>query len=363
MIPSMRAAEALPARRQQLQGQPRVLRRRHALGQRLSTTRLGNWKTILVGGLNNGGKGYYALDVTDPLAPKGLWEFKWSSAVCPWSAGNTPSARPRQHLGLPPRPDLRPAADHQARRRHLGGDGDLGLQQRERARPGRRRRRLPLRAQRRHRADHPQDRRPASATRPRRAAWRRSTTSSTWPRSTTLTLRVYGTDVLGNIWRFDVNDNIAPAGREATLLGTAKDSGGTPQPITIRPELTQLKDGKPMVFVGTGKLLGATDVADLQVQSVYGIVDPMTGSPVLRQPARGPGAAGADPGRQRRRHLPHRRLHRHGGAVRGRPTAGSSTSRSGRAGQRRDEAALGHPGRRQQRAADQRLRQPAATAG
>ena len=36
----------------------------------------GSWKTILVGGLNDGGKGYYALDVTDPLAPKALWEFK-----------------------------------------------------------------------------------------------------------------------------------------------------------------------------------------------------------------------------------------------------------------------------------------------
>ena len=35
-----------------------------------------SWKTILVGGLNSGGKGYYALDVTDPAAPKVLWEFK-----------------------------------------------------------------------------------------------------------------------------------------------------------------------------------------------------------------------------------------------------------------------------------------------
>jgi type IV pilus assembly protein PilY1 len=31
--------------------------------------------------------------------------------------------------------------------------------------------------------------------------------------------------------------------------------------------------------VGTGKFLGATDVGDLQVQSVYGIIDPLTGSP------------------------------------------------------------------------------------
>lgn len=33
------------------------------------------WKTILVGGMNAGGRGYYALDVTDPLAPKAMWEY------------------------------------------------------------------------------------------------------------------------------------------------------------------------------------------------------------------------------------------------------------------------------------------------
>ena len=33
------------------------------------------WKTILIGGLGGGGKGIYALDVTDPASPKGLWEF------------------------------------------------------------------------------------------------------------------------------------------------------------------------------------------------------------------------------------------------------------------------------------------------
>ena len=35
-----------------------------------------------------------------------------------------------------------------------------------------------------------------------------------------------------------------------------------------------------MVFVGTGKLLGASDFGVTQVQSVYGIVDPMTPGPV-----------------------------------------------------------------------------------
>jgi Tfp pilus tip-associated adhesin PilY1 len=91
--------------------------------------------------------------------------------------------------------------------------------------------------------------------------------------------QAYGGDLLGNVWRFDLNDTIAPGGNEAALLGVAKDPGGVPQPITIRPELAEL-GGKPMVFVGTGKLLGASDFAVQQVQSVYGIVDKMTPGPV-----------------------------------------------------------------------------------
>jgi type IV pilus assembly protein PilY1 len=42
----------------------------------------GAWKTILVGGLNAGGRGYYALDVTDPASPKALWEFCSDSTLC-----------------------------------------------------------------------------------------------------------------------------------------------------------------------------------------------------------------------------------------------------------------------------------------
>lgn len=46
------------------------------------------WKTILVGGLNGGGKGYYALDITVPTDPKVLWEFCNSSAYCNQSDKN-----------------------------------------------------------------------------------------------------------------------------------------------------------------------------------------------------------------------------------------------------------------------------------
>src|SRR5690606_17195442 len=41
------------------------------------------WRTIVVGGLNSGGRGYYAIDVTDPVKPKGLWEFCHDATLCP----------------------------------------------------------------------------------------------------------------------------------------------------------------------------------------------------------------------------------------------------------------------------------------
>src|SRR6202165_3366716 len=40
------------------------------------------WKTILIGGTAGGGRGYFALDITDPVNPKGLWEFCNDSTLC-----------------------------------------------------------------------------------------------------------------------------------------------------------------------------------------------------------------------------------------------------------------------------------------
>ncbi|MBK8742334.1 MAG: hypothetical protein IPM02_23820, partial [Betaproteobacteria bacterium] len=51
-----------------------------------STCASNEWKTILVGGLNRGGKGYYALDITNPASPALLWEF--THAGLGYSFGN-----------------------------------------------------------------------------------------------------------------------------------------------------------------------------------------------------------------------------------------------------------------------------------
>ncbi len=86
--------------------------------------------------------------------------------------------------------------------------------------------------------------------------------------------RVYGGDMLGNLWRFDVDDIIPPAGKEATQLAFF-EAGTYFQPVTTQPELGLVKS-KPVVYVGTGRYLGTTDLTDLGQQSLYAIVDQLT---------------------------------------------------------------------------------------
>jgi type IV pilus assembly protein PilY1 len=96
------------------------------------------------------------------------------------------------------------------------------------------------------------------------------------------TARVYGVDMLGNVWRFDVNNKRGNvSGPSAELLATAKDSAGNPQPFTTRPELAEVgSPPEPYVYVASGRYLGASDVADKQVQSIYAIRDPLTTTPI-----------------------------------------------------------------------------------
>ena len=64
-----------------------------------------------------------------------------------------------------------------------------------------------------------------------------------------------GGDLLGNVWRFDLNSDAA-----AVKIAVLKDAAGTPQPITAKPELGRIID-KKIVFVGTGRYLGTSDLA------------------------------------------------------------------------------------------------------
>lgn len=82
---------------------------------------------------------------------------------------------------------------------------------------------------------------------------------------------VYGGDLLGNVWRFDLT-GATVASWKVDLLATLADASGTPQAITTTPALA-LSNGKPMVFVGTGQYLSDADVSNTQTQSMYGLID------------------------------------------------------------------------------------------
>jgi len=245
------------------------------------------WKTLLVGGLNGGGspsagfQGFYALDVTDPENPKGMWEFKRTSTCAASPVGQSGDC----HIGYTfGNPIISKIDDGSTNGKWVvfvtsgvnndDGNGYLYVLD---AATGTILHRIATNAE------------GADASNPSGLNHIINWVDNTLTNN--MTQRVYGVDVLGNLWRFDVNDKIGTAGREATLIGTAKAPNGPtandddkPQPITTRPELAEV-GGKPMVFFGTGRLWGDSDTTYTQTQSIYGVIDDLTTpAPVAGKP-------------------------------------------------------------------------------
>ncbi len=254
----------------------------------------GEWKTLLVAGLNGGGKGYYALDVTTPAAPKAMWEFKWSDTCYddsnPASRASTGGAD--CHIGYTfSNPIL-----SKARVKDTNSDGVIDALDTEQwvvlVTSGYNNVNSPAKAGDGLGYLYVLD----AAT--GKIYFKIATTAGSattpsglnhinnWVENTLAdnsTVRVYGGDLLGNVWRFDINDTIAPSGREATKVAelcTGTCNGLNYQPITTRPELAE-SGGSPMVFVATGSMLGSTDLSINTAQSIYGIVDPISTTPYV----------------------------------------------------------------------------------
>lgn len=99
---------------------------------------------------------------------------------------------------------------------------------------------------------------------------------------------VYAGDLKGNLWKFDIS-NTDPAswsipytssGNPAPLY-TATDSAGNAQPITSRPEVGRGAQGLGFTIVfGTGKWIEVADktIVTNRPQSFYGIYDPNSGT-------------------------------------------------------------------------------------
>jgi Tfp pilus tip-associated adhesin PilY1 len=224
------------------------------------------WKTLLIGGYNAGGKGYYALDITDPVNPKYQWELKWSDTCWADTAGTNQADC---HLGFSfGNPVLTKLASgrwvvmvtsgyNNINTPAKSGDG-VGYLYILDAFSGRIIEKISTGE--------------GNATEPSGLNRIANFVDNTLLNNTTR--MVYGGDLLGNVWRFDVNSNIAPSTSrpDAVKLGVVTGANGAALPISTKPELAEL-NGKPIVFVGTGRLLGATDLTNTQKQSVFAIVD------------------------------------------------------------------------------------------
>ena len=236
----------------------------------------GVWKTVLVAGLNGGGRGYYALDVTDPASPKALWETCADAAVCT-GVNNEPE------LGLTfGNPQIGTWKDSTGATRWVvfvtsgynnvpgtdgvaGGSGagwlmivDIGTGQvLKKTSTGN-----------------------GSVATPSGLA--RTTAISANPSADPQVTFIYGGDNQGQMWRFDLT---VPGAATAVKMGDA----GTAQPVTSRPDVTQCAvsiknaDGsvtgavKVVVAFGTGRLLDVSDVNNTDKQSLYVLVDSPTG--------------------------------------------------------------------------------------
>lgn len=216
----------------------------------------GTWKTILVGGLNGGGRGYYALDVTNPASPQPLWEFCYDSAYC-----NVTDADLGFSYGNPVIAKM-PTGSAQAGKWVVmvtsgynnvsPGDGEGYLYVLD-AVTGAVLQKIST--------DVGNTENPSGLA--KISAW-----ADNGNIDATAT-HVYGGDLLGNVWRFNLQTATVSASKLATLA-----FGGVAQPVTTKPELGKVKGiSDRIVYVGTGKYLGASDISNTATQSIYAIRD------------------------------------------------------------------------------------------
>jgi type IV pilus assembly protein PilY1 len=85
----------------------------------------------------------------------------------------------------------------------------------------------------------------------------------------------YAGDLRGNIWKFDLTSSAAGSWNRAYggPFFSAADSLGNAQPITSAVEVTRHPSGGLMVLFGTGQYIQTADVASTSVQSLYGVRD------------------------------------------------------------------------------------------
>ncbi|RUR11801.1 fimbrial assembly protein [Legionella septentrionalis] len=98
---------------------------------------------------------------------------------------------------------------------------------------------------------------------------------------------IYVGDLFGNVWKIDISSsNVSQwdfsfkSGATPLPFFVAQDSNGNRQPITNRPTISRLDANASgfQIYIGTGKYLETSDKTDTRVQTVYGLRDDGTGA-------------------------------------------------------------------------------------
>jgi len=231
-----------------------------------------DWRTILIAGLNSGGRGYYALDVTNSLTPKALWEFTYTSACVTVGVQGIPVGGPFTgdcHVGLSYGNPIITKRSSDGKWVVLvtsgynngsadgSGDGQGYLYILD--------------------ATNGQILNRLSTGTGTAAAPSGLAKINAWATNSSLdntALAVYGGDLGGNLWRFDLNyqGGLNVNYLNVTKVAKVKDSAGDPQPITVKPELGEYST-KRIILFGTGKFLEGADKTTTSEQTIYALRD------------------------------------------------------------------------------------------
>jgi type IV pilus assembly protein PilY1 len=209
------------------------------------------WRTILVNGLGAAGRSYFALDITDPINPKFLWEF--SNDNLGYAMGKPIVTKRRDGTWI--------VVVASGYNNISPGDGQGRLYVLD-AYSGKL---LDTISTGEGTTDSPSGLAHLNA-------WVDNALDNT-------ALRFYGADLMGNLWRFDIDDLLPPQGKEAVKLAQFIRNAKV-QPVTTRVELSQIRSGNmtvPVITVGTGRLLHVSDLTRQDIQSLYTIKDTLTG--------------------------------------------------------------------------------------
>lgn len=210
-----------------------------------------NWRTVLIGGMGKGGKGYYAIDITDPtswttqsaVAGKVLWEFTDSRMGYSFADARVVKTAKYGWVVL-----------LSSGYNNSDGAGYLFVVN---PRTGKLLEAIST---------------PASAS--KTTAVNLGQLRAFIPKVVDYTADVvYAGDLQGNLWRFDLT---ATTGSypEPMLMAKLTDPDGNAQPITTAPMVgVDPTTRKRYVMVGTGKLLADSDITASQAHAFYAFVD------------------------------------------------------------------------------------------